>query len=191
MKCFPCCNSNLGLMTKARVCNGVGQKGSPRVTFHVPRSVGKCEGMNPHTPKWAPTLGVGVLADFQFLRERLQGSKPIGLWSSLFHWKDLGTKMSKMGSHDPFEWSKHKLWPKERLGVKLAVWLLTIKSQKSPWFPWVKVACHILLESCRWGLQLCFKPHFNQRFAQKCIGLQSCISPNFENFEIPKLGVPG
>jgi len=26
--------------------------------------------------------------------------------------------MSEMGSHDPFEHLKHKLWPKEKLGVK-------------------------------------------------------------------------
>jgi hypothetical protein len=28
--------------------------------------------------------------------------------------------MYKMGSHDPFEYLKHKLWPKEEPGVKLA-----------------------------------------------------------------------
>jgi len=38
-----------------------GPRGSPRVTSHAPRSVGECEGMNPHTPKGAPTLGVGNL----------------------------------------------------------------------------------------------------------------------------------
>jgi len=27
--------------------------------------------------------------------------------------------MSKMGSHDPFEYLKHKLWPKEELGITL------------------------------------------------------------------------
>jgi len=31
--------------------------------FMVPR-VQESEGMNPHTPKWAPTLGVGVSMDF-------------------------------------------------------------------------------------------------------------------------------
>jgi hypothetical protein len=41
----------LGLATKARACKGVGQEGSPRVTFHAFGSVGECEGMNPHTPK--------------------------------------------------------------------------------------------------------------------------------------------
>jgi hypothetical protein len=39
--------------------------------------------------------------------------------------------MSKMGLHDPFGHLKHKLWPKERSGVKLAIWLLTTKSQES------------------------------------------------------------
>ncbi len=29
--------------------------------------------------------------------------------------------MSRMGSHDPFGHLKHKLWAKERLGVKLPI----------------------------------------------------------------------
>jgi len=29
-----------------------------------PKSEGKCEGMNPHTPKGASILGVGVSMDF-------------------------------------------------------------------------------------------------------------------------------
>jgi hypothetical protein len=59
-----------------------------------------------------------------------------------------------MGSHDPFGHLKHKLWPKERPGIKLAVWLPTIKSQESTRFPCVQVACDMLLESCWWGLQI-------------------------------------
>jgi hypothetical protein len=39
--------------------------------------------------------------------------------------------MSKMGSHRPFGDLKHKLWAKERLGVKVLVWLPTIKSWES------------------------------------------------------------
>jgi len=65
-------------MTNTRACKGAGQKGSPRITFHVPKSVGKCEGMNSRTPKWAPTLGIGVLMDFQIFKEVFQGSKFIG-----------------------------------------------------------------------------------------------------------------
>jgi len=35
--------------------------------------------------------------------------------------------MSKMDLHDPFGYLKHKLWPKEKLGIKLPIWLLTTK----------------------------------------------------------------
>jgi hypothetical protein len=45
--------------------------------------------------------------------------------------------MSKMGSHDPFGHFKHKLWPKERLGVKFDSWPL-------------KVHNHPNFLACRW-----------------------------------------
>jgi hypothetical protein len=86
-----CCNLSLGLATKARAYKGVGQKGSLGVTFHAPGSVGECEGMNFHSPKWAPTLGVGIPMDSWIFRMWLQGPKFIGLKSSLYHWKALGT----------------------------------------------------------------------------------------------------
>jgi len=89
-----------------------------------------------------------------------------------------------MGSHDPFGHLKHKLWPKERPWVKLAVWLPTTKSQELTWFPYVQVACNIPLEISRQGLQLCFRPHLNPRSAQKVMGPQSCESPSCENFKI-------
>jgi hypothetical protein len=92
--------------------------------------------------------------------------------------------MSKMGSHDPFEHLKHKLWPKERSGVKLAVWLPTTKSLESTWFPFVQVACDTPLESSWRGLQLCFRPHLNQMSIRNVMGPQSRKSPNFGNFEI-------
>jgi hypothetical protein len=128
-------NLSLGLMTKARACKGAGQKGSPGVTSHVPGSVGECEGMSPHIPKWAPTLGVEFLMDSWTFRKQFQGSNSIGLKSSLYQWKALGTWMSKMGSHDPFGHLKHKLWPKERMRVKLTIWSPSTKSQESPQFP--------------------------------------------------------
>jgi hypothetical protein len=59
----PCRNPSLGLATKARACKSVGQERSLEVTFHVPGSAKECEGMNPHTPKGTPTLGIGVLVD--------------------------------------------------------------------------------------------------------------------------------
>jgi hypothetical protein len=39
--------------------------------------------------------------------------------------------MSEMALYEPFKHLQPKLWAKERPGVKLAVWLPTIKSQES------------------------------------------------------------
>jgi hypothetical protein len=58
-------------MTKTRACKGACQKWSLGVTFHAPKNVRGCEGMNPHTPKWVPTLGIGVPVDFWILKEQL------------------------------------------------------------------------------------------------------------------------
>ncbi len=99
--------------------------------------------------------------------------------------------MSKMGSFDPFEYLKHKLWPKERLGVKVSIWFSTIKSWESPWITYMRVACHISLESFRQGLQLCFEFHFNQMSSQERMALQNDRNPNFGNLRTPNLGVPG
>jgi hypothetical protein len=96
--------------------------------------------------------------------------------------------MSKMGSHDPFGYLKHKLWPKEGLGIKLSIWLLTTKSQESPWFTCVQVACHIPLESFQQRLQLCFRPDLNWRSAQEVMGLQSHKNPNFGTPNLGNLG---
>jgi hypothetical protein len=179
-----CCNPSLGLVTKAKVCKGAGQEWSLGVTFHAPGSIGKCERMYPHTPRWF-TLGIGFMVDFWIFKTQLQGLKIIGLKCSLHHWKTLRTQMSKMGLHDPFGHLKHMLWPEEGPGVKLAIWLPTTKSQESPWFPCMRVACNISLQSSQQRLKLCFRTHFNQRIAHKVMGLQSCKSPNLGNFKTP------
>jgi len=56
---------------------------------HAPESAKECEGIDLHTPKGTPTLGVGVPVDSRMFREQLQGSKPNGLKISLYHWKDI------------------------------------------------------------------------------------------------------
>jgi len=56
-----------------------------------PGSEGKCERMNVHIPKGASTLGVGILVDSRIFKDRLQGLKPIGLKSYLYHWKAIET----------------------------------------------------------------------------------------------------
>ncbi len=90
--------------------------------------------------------------------------------------------MSKMGSHCPFGHLKHKLWPKERSGVKLVIWFPTTKSQESTQFPCVQATCNTPLERSWPGLQLCFRSHCNQRFTQEVMRLQSHRSPKCGNF---------
>jgi hypothetical protein len=51
--------------------------------------------------------------------------------------------MFEMGSHDSFGHLKHKLWPEKGLGIEWAIWLQTIKSQKSTQFPYMQVTCDI------------------------------------------------
>jgi hypothetical protein len=147
----------------------------------------ECKKVREWTPhsQVSPILGVGVPMGFRIFRGQLQGSKLIGLRSYLYYSKFLGTQMSKMGSHDPFGYLKHKLWPKEGPGVKLPIWLSTIKSREASWFPYVQVACDIPLESSWQELQLCLRPHLNQKSVDKIMGLQNCKNPNFENFGIP------
>jgi hypothetical protein len=68
--------------------------------------------------------------------------------------------MSKMNSYNPFGYLKHNLWPQEESRIKLpiwlAIWLLTIKSLKSPWFLFKKVACHMMLGSFDKGYNFSF-----------------------------------
>jgi len=78
-----CCNPSFGLATKAKGLQRCGPRGSLGNTSHTPKNVGKCEGVNPYTPKATPTLGDGVPMDSQNFREQFQGSKLNGLWRFL------------------------------------------------------------------------------------------------------------
>ncbi len=81
--------------------------------------------------------------------------------------------MFKMGSHCSFRYLKHKLWPKKGPGVELSVWLPTTKSRESTSSRCLIRECNMALKSSWRELQLCFKPHCNQRSARKVMGLQS------------------
>jgi hypothetical protein len=74
-----CRNPSFGLATKAKGLQGCGPKGSPGVTSRTPGSVGKCEVVNPHTPKATPALGDGVSVDSQNFKDRFEGSNFNGL----------------------------------------------------------------------------------------------------------------
>jgi len=85
------CNPSPGFSTKARACKRMNQMWSLGVTFHAPRSVGECEGMNPHISKWVPTLGIGIPTNSWIFKRWLQESKLIGLKNFIHHWKILET----------------------------------------------------------------------------------------------------
>jgi hypothetical protein len=135
-------------------------------------------------PSELPLWELESQMDSQIFRGRLQGWNPSGQRVIYIIGKLLKRKMSKMGLHDPFRHLKHKLWPKERSRIKLAIWLSTIKSQESTRFPCMQVVCDIPLESSRRGIQL-YRPHCNWRSAHKVMGPQSCRSPNLGNFWTP------
>ncbi len=90
-----------------------------------------------------------------------------------------------MALHEPFGHLQHKLWQKEVLGVKLAVWLLTTKSRESTRPRCVQVECDTLLESSQGELQVFFRPHPNRRFEQRIMNSQSPGSPNQDSFGTP------
>jgi hypothetical protein len=59
-----CHDPSLGFATKAKGMERHELKMQPRSHIHTLGSVGEHEGMNPHTPKWAATLGIEVPMDF-------------------------------------------------------------------------------------------------------------------------------
>jgi hypothetical protein len=93
--------------------------------------------------------------------------------------------MSKMALHEPFRHLQHKLWSKERSGVKLLVWLPITKSQESTRFQCVQVECDTPLKSSWRELQPCFRPHPNRRLELGVMSSQSLGSPNWNNFGTP------
>jgi hypothetical protein len=89
--------------------------------------------------EWALTLPSGLpfwelesLWSLKFSKSDFRVQNSLHWKISIYHWKSFKMQMSKMGSHDPFEYLQHKLWLKEGLRIKMLIWLLTIKSPKSP-----------------------------------------------------------
>ncbi len=90
MEHLVCCNPSLGFATKVRACKGVGQAGSPGITFHAHGNIRKCEGMNLELPSKFPLWELESQWSPKSLKSDCKGSKPIGLTSSLYNWKALG-----------------------------------------------------------------------------------------------------
>jgi hypothetical protein len=90
-----------------------------------------------------------------------------------------------MALHEPFGHLQHKLWSKERPGVKLAVWLPTTKIRESTRPRCVQVECNTPLESSQGELEVFFGPHPNQSSEQEVMNAQSPGSPNRDSFGTP------
>jgi hypothetical protein len=71
--------------------------------------------------KWISNLGVGNLKVFQSFGTKVQWVNFDQTKSCLYHWKFLNVKISKLSLNFPFGTLNWELWPKERLGVKLAI----------------------------------------------------------------------
>jgi hypothetical protein len=135
-----CHNLGLGLTTKARVYKGAGQdwvRGHISCSWECKRVWGNKPShsqVNSHFGSWHhsgfPNFQRAIVEAKTHWIEKflisLESSWNIDVWKGL---------------HDPFGQLKHKLWPKERLGLKLTIWLPTIKSWESPQFPYMQVAC--------------------------------------------------
>jgi hypothetical protein len=139
---------------------------------------GQVWGWNSHSQSW----GLGVLRDSQKLRAWLQGSKQLSLECSWYHWKGLEVKMSKMALHESFGHLKPKLWAKERLGVKLAIWLSITKSKESTQTRCAMGECNMALESSRGELQDWFRPRHNWRSRREVMMAQNPESANRKSF---------
>jgi len=59
----------LGSRPRQGVAKLQAKKGAPRIMSHAPMSARECEGIDRHTPKGTPTLGVGVSMDSRISKE--------------------------------------------------------------------------------------------------------------------------
>jgi hypothetical protein len=82
-----------------------------------------------------------------------------------------------MPSHWRFGHLQPKLWAKEGPGVKLTIWLPTIKSQESTFSQRPIWACNMALERSRRGLQLWFRPRHYPTLQSGVMAVQSSGSP--------------
>jgi hypothetical protein len=81
--------------------------------------------------------------------------------------------------------SQPKLWAKKGSGVKLAIWLPTIKSRESTRIWCLQEECNMALEFSQKGLQDWFIAHPNRRSEQEVMVAQSPRNVNRDSFEIP------
>jgi hypothetical protein len=170
-----CCNPSLRVVTKAKELVRLWAK-------RKPGNVGKFEGMNLHTPKITPTLGVGVLVDFRIFRGRLQGSKLIigkilecscPKWAHMTHldiWNTSYGQKKGPGQNGIWMWASWR-------GTKYIIMGKVMVSPKSKlwWVLWIRVCPWLVLAPK--VLQLCTNQLVVWFCADPCEWLSVCHSP--------------
>jgi len=162
-----CCNPSLGLVTKARACKVVGQERKESVrewTLTVPRDLPPWELESWWTPRCSES--------------DCKGQNPMD-------WRILYT-IGKLLKLKYLKWARMtylNIWNTSYGQKKTQKWNCQFDSQPlKVRFSCMQVTCNILLKRSQQELQLCFRPHLNQRSSHKIMGAQSCESPNFGNF---------
>jgi hypothetical protein len=90
-----------------------------------------------------------------------------------------------MAAHEPFGHLQPKLWAKEGPGVKLVVWLPTIKSRESISSRRLQKECNMVLKSSQGELQLWFRPRSNRMSQSGDMSSQSHRTLTRDNFGTP------
>jgi hypothetical protein len=92
-----------------------------------------------------------------------------------------------MASHGPFGHLQPKLWAKEKLGVKLPIWLPTTKSLESTFSQCHLKECDTALKSSRRELQFWFGPRPDPSLGRGAMSVQSLGTPTRDSFKTPTL----
>jgi len=137
------------------------------------------------SPLTLSKMGLGSPPGLPKIQSTIAGVKILRIEAFFIPLKRSWSLDVQNGSHEPFGHLQHKLWSKEGSKVKLAVWLLTIKSQESTRFRCVQVKCDTPLESSRRELQLWLRPHPDPSLGREVMSVQSLESPNRESFGTP------
>jgi hypothetical protein len=172
-----CRNFSLGLTTKARGVARVWTKRKPRSHITYYRECRKVWGSEPshfqgnsHFERWNP-------GGFLKLQRAISGVKTKWIVAFLYI-------IGKLLERRCLKWARI---------AHLDIWNTSYgqkkgresKSQESTRFTCLQSASDIFLKSSQRELQLCFRPHLNQRFTRKIMGLQNRGSPNLGDFGTP------
>jgi hypothetical protein len=173
-----CRNPSLGLVTKAKACEGAGQVWRPKVW----------ESAREWTPTLPSELPLWELESWwtpKSSKSNFKGQNPLDWKFSHIIGKLLELRCLKWTRMTHLDTSNTSYGQKKGRKSNCQIWLLTTKIWELPQFPCVEVACNIPFKSSRQGLQRFFRPHLDRRSTHKVMAPQNRGNPNFGNFGIP------